>query len=125
MTKGDSAANEVPGRRGTPGTKHMKGFDRIRPAESTLPHSSPVIDAREDDVQGKRALFSGAAQPPAAGSVALECGSCNQRSVISFIRLAKLWATGIYIPLPGTSQRAWLKCPACERHTWVTISRKA
>lgn len=102
--------------------KPVPGFDRIKPARTTSTASDPVIDVREADVQGKRALFSGAAQPPSVGSVAIECGGCANRSVVSYVRLAKLWATGIYVPMPGVNQRAWLKCPACKKHEWVTIN---
>ena len=35
-------------------------FDRIKPANTAEPKAGPVVDARVDDVQGKRALFSGA-----------------------------------------------------------------
>ncbi|MEI8080240.1 MAG: hypothetical protein WCI74_00135 [Actinomycetes bacterium] len=106
-------------------TKPVAGFDRIRPAAAQRPTDTPVVQAREDDLQGKRALFSGADQPPSVGSVAIQCGGCSNRSVVSFVRLAKLWATGIYVPVPGANQRAWLKCPACRKHEWVTINLKA
>lgn len=100
-------------------------FDRIRPPTTPASEPGPVVDAREDDVQGKRALFSGADQPPAMGSVALDCTRCERRSVVSYVRLAKMWTRGFYMPVPGVTQRAWLRCPACQHHTWVTISRKA
>lgn len=99
-------------------------FDRIKPAASatgTASTPAPVVDARVDDVQGKRALFSGAEQPPAFGSVALECSSCSVRSIVSFVRLAKMMATGFYVPVVTT--RAWVKCPACSQHTWCTVTR--
>jgi len=98
-------------------------FDRIKPPPSATPPKGPVVDAREDDVQGKRALFSGAAQPPSWGSVALECPECSRRSVVSFVRLAKMFTAGIYLPIPGSTQRAWLKCPACKKHATLTITR--
>ncbi len=61
-------------------------FDRIKPANSASTVAGPVVAARVDDVQGKRALFSGADQPPAIGSVALECTTCKRRSVVSYVR---------------------------------------
>lgn len=98
-------------------------FDRIKPANATLPTPGPVVDAREDDVQGKRALFSGADQPPAIGSVALECSTCERRSVVSYVRLLKMMTTGFFMPVPLVGQRAWVKCPACQHHAWVTVTR--
>lgn len=103
-------------------TKPVPGFDRIKPATPPSAANDAVVDVREADVQGKRALFSGADQPPSVGSVAIACGGCANRSVVSYVRLAKLWATGIYVPMPGVNQRAWLKCPACKKHEWVTIN---
>lgn len=97
-------------------------FDRIRPPKSA-DTSDPVTSVNEDDVQGKRALFSGADQPPAMGSVSLDCSNCNRRSVVSYVRLAKMWVSGFYVPVPGVSQRAWIKCPACNHHAWLTITR--
>lgn len=83
-----------------------------------------VVNAREDDHQGKRALFSGADQPPSVGSVAVDCPKCDRRSVISVVRLAKLALPGLYLPVPGSSHRAWIKCPACGERSWVSVSLK-
>jgi len=99
-------------------------FDRIKPANAATPATGPVVDAREDDVQGKRALFSGADQPPAIGSVALKCSTCDHRSVVSYVRLLKMMTTGFFMPIPMVGQRAWVKCPACQNHAWVTVTRE-
>lgn len=96
-------------------------FDRIKPAVRTEDAEAPVVDARDDDVQGKRALFSGAEQPPAFGSVALECGNCSRRSVVSYVRLAKMMTTGFYIPV--LTQKIYAKCPACKKHAWLVVTR--
>ena len=114
MTKDDTAA-----KKSTSGPS----FDRIKPANTNLPTTGPVVDAREDDVQGKRALCSGADQPPAIGSVALECSTCDRRSVVSYVRLLKMMTTGFFMPVPLVGQRAWVKCPACQHHAWVTVTR--
>ncbi len=98
-------------------------FDRIKPANSASTVAGPVVAARVDDVQGKRALFSGADQPPAIGSVALECTTCKRRSVVSYVRLLKLMTTGFFMPVPLAGQRAWVKCPACHHHAWVNVTR--
>ncbi len=100
-------------------------FDRIKPQAKATDAPTPNVTPREDDHQGKRALFSDAVQPPSVGSVALACSGCNSRSVVSYVRLAKMSVTGFHLPVPGMGYRAWLKCPACERHTWVTVSIRA
>lgn len=99
-------------------------FDRIRPAPSVQRGDPAVTEAREDDHQGKRVLFSGAAQPPSIGSVAIDCSRCKRRSVISFARLARLALPGVYLPIPGDSHRAWIRCPACDKRAWVSVARK-
>lgn len=97
-------------------------FDRIPPATAVAPVADEtVVHTRDGDVQGKRALFSGAEQPPSVGSVALECPGCSRRSVVSYVRLARMMATGFYVPV--VTSKAWVKCPACESHEWVTVSR--
>ena len=96
-------------------------FDRIKPAVRTEDAEAPVIDARDDDVQGKRALFSGAEQPPALGSVALACSKCSHRSIVSYVRLAKMMTTGFYIPV--ISQKIYGKCPTCKKHSWLEVTR--
>lgn len=97
-------------------------FDRIKPPKSSR-SAAEQTETRENDLQGKRALFSDADQPPNMGSVSLTCSACEARSVVSYVRLAKMWVSGFYVPVPGVSQRAWIKCPVCEQHAWLTISR--
>lgn len=97
-------------------------FDRIRPSVTT--DDASVAVAREDDHLGKRRLFSEADQPPTTGSVSLVCTRCEGRSVVSLLRLARLSLSGVHIGLPGVGHRAWLRCPACEEHAWVTVSMK-
>jgi hypothetical protein len=96
-------------------------FDRIKPATTKAAEPAPIVDARIDDVQGKRALFSGAQQPPAFGSLALECTKCSGRSIVSYVRLAKMMTTGFFLPVVTT--RAWVTCPACGQHAWCDVNR--
>lgn len=105
-------------------TKKVAGdprFDRIRPPRQHATAEEPVVSTSEDDIQGKRALFSGAEQPPAFGSVAIECDDCSRRSVVSYVRMARMMTTGFFVPV--VSERAWVKCPACKSHSWVTVRR--
>lgn len=106
------------------GSGRAHSFDRIRPARSETDDRPTVVSARADDHQGKRALFSGADQPPSIGSVAVDCPKCSRRSVISVMRLARLALPGVYVPVPGSAHRAWIKCPACGVRSWVSVSLK-
>lgn len=120
MAKKSEEPKKAPAKKGA----QNKGpnFDRIKPPKNS-DSSVKQAEVRENDLQGKRALFSGAEQPPNMGSVSLTCSACEARSVVSYVRLAKMWVSGFYVPVPGVSQRAWIKCPACEQHAWLTISR--
>lgn len=92
-------------------------FDRIRPPE-------PKGAARVDP-QGKQALFSGADNPPSLGSVAVDCAKCHRRSVISLTQMLQLSVPGVHAPVPGKGHRAFMKCPACGKRSWlgVTVGR--
>ncbi len=90
-------------------------FDRIR--------RDGVPDAASGrDPQGKQALFSGAEQPPSLGSVALDCPLCHRRTVVSMVRLAQMSLPGVHVPVPKRGYRAWVKCPACGRRTWMRVT---
>lgn len=99
-------------------TKPKPGsFDRIRPPE---PKGATRIDP-----QGKQALFSGADNPPSLGNVAVDCAKCHRRSVISLAQMVHLSLPGVHAPVPGKGHRAFMKCPACGKRSWlgVTVGR--
>lgn len=101
-----------------PSTKPKPGsFDRIRPPEKA--------GAARVDPQGKQALFSGADNPPSLGSVAVDCAKCHRRSVISLTQMLQLSVPGVHAPVPGKGHRAFMKCPACGKRSWlgVTVGR--
>jgi hypothetical protein len=79
---------------------------------------------RRSDPQGKRALFSDEISPPSLGSVALHCGKCDSRSVVSMVQVARLAMPMMYIPSPGRTDRVWMKCPACSARSWVRVRIK-
>lgn len=93
-------------------------FDRIRPP------GQDAAAARVDP-QGKQALFSGADNPPSLGSVAVDCAKCHRRSVISLTQMVQLSLPGVHAPVPGKGHRAYMKCPACGKRSWlgVTVGR--
>jgi hypothetical protein len=102
----------------TAGRKPKPGsFDRIRPPEKSA--------AARVDPQGKQALFSGADNPPSLGSVAVDCAKCHRRSVISLTQMVQLSLPGVHAPVPGKGHRAFMKCPACGKRSWlgVTVGR--
>ncbi len=90
-------------------------FDRIR--RDGVPEASSGRDPL-----GKQALFSGAEQPPSLGSVGLDCQLCHRRTIVSVVRLAQMSLPGVHVPVPRRGYRAWVKCPACGRRTWVRVT---
>lgn len=81
---------------------------------------------RERDPLGKRALFSQAAAPADRKNgpfdVSVHCSSCDERTTLSapdlLIRGLPLWAW-----LPWRKHSLFMRCPACDRVTWLAVSR--
>jgi hypothetical protein len=94
-------------------SRRSPGFDRLprRAAADTRP-----------DADGKRALFSTAEQPPMFGSVTVACSSCQERTVVSLGRAARLAVPSVHLPLLRPAPWSWVRCPACHRMSWVTVS---
>lgn len=97
----------------------MSGFDRLKPR--TPEASGPADLEQQHDTAGKRALFSaaGADQPAAAGSVVIECSSCAERSVLTPTQAMRAALPSIHLPLIKRDYPSWMRCPACEKRTWV------
>lgn len=85
---------------------------------------TPADRRRRADPQGKRSLFSDEVAPPALGSVALECSTCQVRSVVSFVQATKLALPSLYLPTPGRVDQVWMKCPACRKRNWMKVRVK-
>ena len=94
-----------------------QSFDRLRPREAGAPGQ-----ARATDREGKRALFSDVAAPPATGSVSLTCSRCDGRSVVSMATLWRVSFPAVPAVVPGQGVRANMKCPACGERSWLTVS---
>ncbi|MCB0919502.1 MAG: hypothetical protein KDC39_13155 [Actinobacteria bacterium] len=101
-------------------------FDRVRP-RNLDPQRVGIVDGniKVPDREGKRALFSEEAAPPALGSVALVCGSCDTRTVVSWAKALKLAFPSVPAVVPGTGVRVWMKCPACRDRGWVEVSLRS
>jgi hypothetical protein len=101
-------------------------FDRVRRRDPVVSDGGGVPQAgRSTDREGKRALYSDVAAPPSVGAVALTCSRCEQRSVVSWMRAARLAVPGVVVPIPGSGTRSWMRCPACRRYTWMDVSLRA
>lgn len=97
----------------------MSGFDRLKPR---TPEASTAADLEQQhDTAGKRALFSAtdADSPAAAGSVVIECSACSQRTVLTPTQALKAALPSIHLPLIKRDYPSWMRCPACEKRTWV------
>ena len=89
-------------------------FDRVRTRTANEP-GSPV------DVQGKAALFSGAAAVPSLGNVAITCSRCHGASVVSYSQAARLSVPSLHLPLLRREYPTWMRCPACDERHWVRL----
>lgn len=70
--------------------------------------------------EGRDAFFSSGGRE--AGTVVVECSSCDARSRVGLgdiaVRLASL---SLYLPLLRPSHPHRITCPSCERATWCRI----
>lgn len=110
----------------------MTSFDRVRPR--TGPAAPPLQPAV--DVEGKRALFSSAADvsQPGVGSALVECSRCGERTVLSPMRALRASIPSLHLALRvghGDDVHAigahrdypsYMRCPACSRPSWVRFT---
>lgn len=97
------------------------GFDRLRRRAADPVDDLPVVTGAVPDTDGKRALFSAAAQKPSFGSVSLTCSSCGERSVVSARQALRLATPSVHLPFVRSAPWSWMRCPACGRRTWVDV----
>ena len=91
-----------------------QSFDRVRA------RTQPEVSSASVDVQGKAALFSGAASAPSLGSVAISCSRCHNATIVSYARAARLSLPSLYVPL-RREYPTWMRCPACDERRWVRL----
>lgn len=111
----------------------MSGFDRVRPRTTPPPATPPTAI----DAEGKRALFSSAADMavPSVGSALVECSRCGERSVLGPLRALRASIPSIHLAFRvghrdevrsvGLGDRdypSYMRCPACNRPSWVRFT---
>lgn len=58
--------------------------------------------------------------PPRAGTLVVECSSCEERTRVTFFDFALLnLPLGFFVPVPGRRFKHRMTCPACSSWTWV------
>ena len=68
---------------------------------------------------GKASLFTAAERR--AGTVVVICSSCEAKSRVSLVELGlRHLPFGMW--LPGRRYSRLMRCPACERRTWVAVN---
>jgi hypothetical protein len=93
------------------------GFDRLR----TRGGSTPGAASLRVDPQGRQSLYSVSGQPPAPGAVTVSCSSCDEESVVTPRQLVLLALPSLHLPLVKRGHPSWMRCPACDRRTWVKV----
>jgi hypothetical protein len=86
--------------------------------------TAPVTAARDqlgpgNQKEGRAALFS--TGPRQKGTVVVICKECHARSRVTLVDLGVRLAS-ISFWLPGRRHPHWMRCPACHRHGWCSIS---
>jgi hypothetical protein len=93
------------------------GFDRLRPRGGTTSGAAPL----RVDPQGRQSLYSVSGQPPAPGVLTISCSSCRERSVVTPRQLLLLALPSLHLPFVRRGHPSWMRCPACDRRTWVKV----
>jgi uncharacterized protein with PIN domain len=103
-------------------TRSRSSFDRVRPrTPEALPVAPTVATGTPVDTEGKRALFSTEAPRPATGSVSVECSLCGAESVLTPTQALRAALPSLHLPLVKRDFSSWMRCPACNRRTWVRM----
>lgn len=109
-------------------------FDRVRPrSPRPVSHINPV----GHDAQGKRALFSSAAEGgrPGIGSALVECSRCDERTVLGLGKAVRAMLPSLHLGLRvghaddvrsvsmlKHDYPTYMRCPACGRPSWVRLT---
>lgn len=97
-------------------TRKAPSLDRLsRPTATTVGDGPP-------DADGRRALFSTAEQPPTIGTVTVACSACEERTVVSVLRAVRLAVPSLHLPGLRPAPWSYMRCPACGRLEWVSLS---
>lgn len=96
----------------------------IDPAGKHALFTAPVTAAPDqlgpgNQKEGRKALFSTGPRQP--GTVVVICGDCHARSRVTLVDLGVRLAS-ISFWLPTKRHPHWMRCPACDRHTWCSIA---
>ena len=112
-------------------------FDRLRTRTADIEPAATVSPVGRD-AEGKRALFSATdsdAEVPPVGVVTIECGRCNERTVMSPVAAARASLPSLLLSVGigrgdhestfGLFRRhhgAFLRCPSCGRGSWTRLT---
>lgn len=98
-----------------------QSFDRVRARRAQDGAGSAPGAGSPVDTQGKAALFSREAVTPSLGHVVITCGGCHAATVVSYLRAVQLAIPSVHLPLLRRDHPSWMRCPACQRRTWVHV----
>lgn len=97
---------------------------RMDPSGKQALFSSRVVAAPDQldagvQKEGRDALFS--TGPRQVGTAIVECSSCLARVRCSLFDISvRLLSFSAW--LPARRHNHWMRCPACNRHTWCSIA---
>jgi len=100
-------------------------FSRLHPVVQG--DDTPRVTDVTADLQGRRALFSGEGTPPTSaaastGAVVVDCGDCGERTVLTAGAALQHVVPSVHLPFIKRDHGSWMRCPACRRRTWVSVS---
>ncbi|MGH8968618.1 MAG: hypothetical protein ACRDV1_01575 [Actinomycetes bacterium] len=101
-----------------------EGFDRLRRRTPDASASETAFGDGPLDPQGRRSLFSVAAQPPSMGAVTVDCSRCGRTSVTTPREVLPMALPSLHLPLVKRGHPSWMRCPSCGRRSWVRLGLK-
>lgn len=85
---------------------------------STPPTAAPDQLRAGSRETGRSAFYSTGSRQ--VGTVVVECATCTTRTRVTLVDLGVRFLS-ISAWIPGRTHSHWMRCPACDTHTWCRV----
>ena len=85
---------------------------------STPPSAAPDQLRAGSRETGRSAFYSTGSRQ--VGTVVVECAACTTRTRVTLVDLGIRFLS-VSAWIPGRSHSHWMRCPACDTHTWCRV----
>ncbi len=107
----------------------MTDFGRIKPpspsgSSGSIPRRRAPLPGARVDRDGKNALFSDQVPPLGGvplGALTVSCSSCRVTTTVTLAQAVLSAVPSLHLFLLRRKHPSWMRCPACEKRTWVRL----